>query len=125
MPTFALNTLRVYTLAEELADVIWDVVSSWPPFPRSVLGGQLVRAADSVGANLAEGYGRASVVDHCRFVRTARGSLYEVRHFLRRADKRRLISSELKVKLQQLLRSLLPALNAYLRSLRTHEVGSS
>jgi len=77
--------------------------------------------ADSVGANIAEGYGRASPGDHQRFIRIARGSLYEVRHFLRRADKRRLLTKEQKAPLQRVLKELLPALNAYLRSLGTHD----
>jgi four helix bundle protein len=120
MATFALDELRVYAMAEELADVVWDAVKGWESFAKSTVGHQLVRAADSVGANIAEGYGRASPADNQRFVRTARGSLYEVRHFLRRADKRGLIGRERKAPLQRLLQELLPALNAYLRSLGKH-----
>ncbi len=120
MAKFALESLRVYAMAEELADLVWDVVIAWELFPKSTVGNQLVRAADSVGANIAEGYGRASPADHQRFVRIARGSLYEVRHFLRRADKRRLLTKEQKVPLQRVLKELLPALNAYLRSLGAH-----
>jgi four helix bundle protein len=117
MATFALESLEVYALAEDLADAVWDVVGTWEPFPKSTVGHQLVRAADSVGANIAEGYGRASPADNKRFIRTARGSLYEVRHFLRRADKRNLLTREQKRPLQKVLRELLPRLNAYLRSI--------
>jgi four helix bundle protein len=120
MAKFALDELRVYLLAEELADLVWPMVADWGPFAKSTVGHQLVRAADSVGANIAEGYGRASPLDHQRFVRTARGSLYEVRHFLRRSDNRRLLTPEQKKNLQTVLHELLPALNAYLRSLGTH-----
>ncbi|HEX2855499.1 MAG TPA: four helix bundle protein [Opitutaceae bacterium] len=94
MAKFSLENLRVYAMAEELADLVWNVVIGWDQFPKSTIGHQLVRAADSVGANIAEGYGRASPTDHQRFIRIARGSLYEVRHFLRRADKRRLLGKE-------------------------------
>ena len=117
MAKFALDDLRVYAMAEQLADLVWEAVIPWGSFARSTVANQLVRAADSVGANIAEGYGRASPADHQRFVRMARGSLYEVRHFLRRADKRQLIDKETKAPLQALLKELLPALNAYLRSL--------
>ena len=120
MAKFALDELRVYAMAEELADLVWDVVITREQFPNGTVGHQLVRAADSVGANIAEGYGRASPADHQRFIRTARGSLYEVRHFFRRSDKRRLLAKEQKAPLQQVLKELLPALNAYLRSLGTH-----
>jgi four helix bundle protein len=121
MATFALEELRVYAMAEPLADLVWDVVAGWEPFAKSTLGHQLVRAADSVGANIAEGYGRASPADHQRFVRPARGSLYEVRHFLRRADQRRLLTREQRGPLHKLLQALLPTLNAYLRSLGKHD----
>jgi four helix bundle protein len=104
-------------MAEELADRVWEVVGPWEGFAKRTVGQQLVRAADSVGANIAEGYGRAAPVDHQRFIRIARGSLYEVRHFLRRADKRQLLPREQKAPLRAVMKELLPALNAYLRSL--------
>jgi four helix bundle protein len=118
MARFELDELRVYRMAEELADLSWDLVVTWDAFAKTTIGHQLVRAADSVGANIAEGFGRASPVDHQRFVRTARGSLYEVRHFLRRADNRGLVSKKAKAPLQNVLKELLPSLNAYLRSLK-------
>ena len=121
MAKFALDDLRVYAMAEELADLIWEAVVPWEQFAKSTVGHQLVRAADSVGANIAEGYGRASPTDYQRFIRIARGSLYEVRHFLRRADKRRRLAKEQKAPLQKVLKELLPALNADLRSLGTHD----
>jgi len=43
--------LDVYRLAEELSDRIWDIVSNWPNFPQNTLGYQLVKSADSIGAN--------------------------------------------------------------------------
>ena len=120
MPKFALESLKVYAMSEDLADLVWIAVTAWAPFPRSTIGHQLIRAADSIGANIAEGYGRASPLDHSRFIRIARGSLYETRHFIRRADKRGLLTREQKIPLQALMRNLLPALNGYLRSIKSH-----
>ncbi len=125
MPKFALESLKVYAMSEELADLVWNSAVHWDSFARSTIGHQIVRAADSVGANIAEGYGRASPADHKRFVRTARGSLYETRHFLRRADKRGLLTREQKIRQQVLMKNLLPALNGYLRSLGDQSHGSS
>jgi hypothetical protein len=71
----AFEELDVYRLAEKLADEVWQVASAWPPFPRATIGVQAVRAADSIGANVAEGYGRAGARDNSRFIRIARGSL--------------------------------------------------
>lgn len=121
MARFFLDDLRVYAMSETLADAIWELVASCDSFAKTTVGRQLVRAADSVGANIAEGFGRASPADHQRFVRTARGSLDEVKHFLRGADKRSLVPREDKRRLQKLLTELLPALNAYLTSLKPHK----
>jgi len=117
MPSLKLEELRVYQRAEAIADNVWDIVSSWDTFAKDTVGKQLVRAADSIGANVAEGYGRGSFLDNKRFVRIARGSLYEVRHFLRRADKRGLISPGQRKVLHPLLKELPPSLNAYLKSI--------
>jgi four helix bundle protein len=69
------ENLRVYKLSEKLADQIWSVALGWNNFARDTVGKQLVKAADSIGANIAEGSGRGSFVDNRRFVRVARGSL--------------------------------------------------
>ena len=77
------ESLRVYQLAETLADEIWTIVMKWNVFARDTVGKQLVRAADSIGANIAEGTGRGTFVDNRRFVRIARGSLKRNAAFLR------------------------------------------
>jgi four helix bundle protein len=66
----------------------------WNWFARATVGRQLVRAADSIGANIAEGTGRGSYLDNRRFVLIARGSLYETQHWLRRAVRRNLLNED-------------------------------
>src|SRR6267142_1408433 len=102
--------LRVDRRSEKLADEIWDIVEKWRPFARSTVGAQVVRAADSIGANIAEGVGRGAYQDNRRFVRTARGSLNETKHWLRRAYRRRLLSGLQIEKLKGLLDNLSPQL---------------
>jgi four helix bundle protein len=109
--------LDVYRLSEDLADRIWDCAVSWNHFARDTVGKQLVRAADGIGANIAEGAGRGSYQDNRRFVRIGRGSLNEVKHFLRRAYRRRLLSQEQVDCFRPLLDELAPRLNAYLKSI--------
>ena len=111
------ENLEVYRLSERLADSVWEIVVRWDHLARDTVGKQLIRAADSVGANIAEGCGRQSYNDNRRFVRIARGSLYEVQHWLRRAFRRRLLTREQTAALHNTLEALAPKLNAYLKSI--------
>ena len=45
--------LQVYQLAEKLADEIWQIVQEWNQFAKDTMGKQIVRSADSIGANIA------------------------------------------------------------------------
>jgi len=117
------ENLAVYRLAEKLADDVWMIVVEWPVLARDTVGKQLIRAADSVGANIAEGDGRGSYQDNRRFSRIARGSLNETKHWLRRAFKRGLLSKKQIAALKPVLDELAPRLNAYLNSIgpkKTH-----
>ena len=109
--------LKVYQVSEKLADEVWGIVSRWNQFAKNTVGEQLVRSADSVGANIAEGSGRGTVKDNCRFVRTARGSLYETQHWLRRAYRRNLLTRKQVDNLRPIIDQLGPSLNAYLKSI--------
>ncbi len=111
------ENLEVYRLAERIADEIWKIVMTWDGFARNTVGSQIVRAADSIGANIAEGCGRGTHLDNKRFVRTARGSLNETRHWLRRAYQRGLLSEAEVNRLKPWIRELGPRLNAYLNSI--------
>jgi four helix bundle protein len=113
--------LEVYRLSEAIADAVWAIVRTWPRFERSTMGRQLVRSADSVGANIAEGVGRGAVRDNQRFVRIARGSLYETKHWLRRAYRRDLLTLEEVDRLRPMMDELAPRLNAYLNSIGRFE----
>ena len=111
------ENLRVYKLSEKLADHIWDIALGWSVFARDTVGKQLVKSADSIGANISEGSGRGSFVDNRRFVRMARGSFNETQHWLRRAFKRKLLTKKQVDDLKPLMAELGPTLNAYLRSI--------
>lgn len=117
MATVGFEKLRVYQMAEQLADAVWETVCGWRPLATDTVGKQLIRSADSIGANIAEGSGRGTYQDNRRFVRTARGSLYETRHWLRRAFKRKLLTQKQVDALKPLMDDLSPKLNAYLKSI--------
>lgn len=109
--------LEIYRLAETLSDEIWQCCADWDAFQKDTVGKQIVRAADSIGANLAEGVGRGSYQDNRRFARIARGSLYETKHWLRRAYRRQLITGTQVERLKPLMDELAPRLNAYIKSI--------
>ena len=109
--------LEVYQLSEDLSDRIWSTVQEWNSFARDAVGQQLVEAADSIGANIAEGTGRGSIADHRRMIFIARGSLYETKHWLRRAYKRSLLTEHEISELKEIIEELPPRLNKYLYSL--------
>jgi four helix bundle protein len=111
------ENLQVYQLSERLADEIWSVVGKWESFAKDTIGKQMARAADSIGANIAEGSGRGSFQDNRRFVKIARGSLNETQHWLRRAYSRDLLAKEQVERLKPLVDELAPRLNAYLKSI--------
>jgi four helix bundle protein len=112
-----IEDLEVYQISLEISDKIWNIVLHWDNFSRNNIGGQLLRAIDSVGANISEGYGRGSKVDNARFVKIARGSLFETKHWLTISHRRKLLSDkELKEILDE-IESLLPRLSAYINYL--------
>ncbi len=108
--------LDVYRLAEAIADRVWTIVSGWQRLSQDTLGKQAIRAADSIGANIAEGAGRGSCADNRRFLRIARGSLVELRFWLRRAYTRQLLSENDIKQMKVILDELAPKLNAYIAS---------
>lgn len=110
--------LEIYQLAEKLADEIWFIVEKWQYFEKDTVGKQIVRAADSVGANIAEGNGRYSYKDNQRFIRISRGSLNETRHWLRRAYTRNLLTNKEIEQLKPIIENLTLKLNGYLRYLK-------
>ena len=111
------QNLQVYKLSETLADEIWNIVKNWDYFAKDTIGKQIVRSVDSVGTNITEGVGRYNYQDNKRFVKIARGSLNEIRHWLRRAYARNLLTIEQINKLQPIIDELSPKLNAYLNSI--------
>jgi four helix bundle protein len=117
MKSLSFEELEVYQVAERLCDRVWEVVQTWDHLAKNTVGTQLVRSADSIGANIAEGSGRGSFADNKRFVRIARGSLYETRHWLRRAYQRNLLSTSDIEPLKAMMNELSPRLNAYLNSI--------
>jgi four helix bundle protein len=76
------ESLEIWQLAHALTLQVYRATASFPLEERFGLTSQLRRATASVGANIAEGYGRHNTQDTIRFLYVARGSLMETRNFL-------------------------------------------
>ena len=84
-PPSPFEALEVWRLAHELALMVYSETERFPPREHYGLASQLRRAAASIPANLAEGTGRGSSREYAYFCRIAKGSVLEVRYYLRLA----------------------------------------
>lgn len=86
-----LEDLQVLKAAEAVADSILKRVCNWDNFAKDVVGKQITRAADSIGANIAESFGRYNFGEKLQFLYYSRGSLCETKYWLNRAKERDLM----------------------------------
>jgi len=89
-----LEELIVYKMSMELGEEVWNIVIKWDYFLKDTIGKQLVRAVDSVAANLSEGFGRYHFKEAKNFSYYSRGSLYETKTWLTKSNNRKLISDD-------------------------------
>ena len=87
-----LNDIDAYKAAFKFGNDVWDTVAKWDHFAKETLGRQFCRAADSISANLAEGFGRYHKREKIQFYRIALGSTWECLDANEKAKKRQLIS---------------------------------
>lgn len=76
-----LEKLETYQLSRELGETSWSIFKVLVYEEKRLFGYQFVESTDSVGANLAEGYGRFHYLDKVKFYYNSRGSLLESRHW--------------------------------------------
>jgi len=89
-----IETIDAYNRSFNLSNRIWSVVIKWDNFEKFGVGSQLTRAADSISANLAEGFGRYHKKDKIKFFRYSFGSLLETIDWIKKAKTRALIDEE-------------------------------
>ena len=106
----ACRALRIYIFKE--------VVPLFPGNEKYRLGDQVLRAARSTTANLAEGYGRFHYMDNAKFCSNSRGSCYEVLDHLITAHDEGLISLEKLKKGETLVNHAIRLINGYMRYLK-------
>jgi four helix bundle protein len=115
----AFEDLQVLKSAEAIADSIWKRVVQWDEFAKDVVGKQITRSADSIGANIAESFGRYNFGEKLQFLYYARGSLFETRYWLNRVQERGLMKPNEAQEYVDGLGTLARQLNAFASGLKT------
>jgi len=108
-----LEEFKVYNLAMDLGEEVWKSVSAWEYFEKDTIGKQLVRSTDSIASNLSEGLGRYHIKETKNFSYYSRGSLFETKTWLTKANGRNLIDQRLFTKLTSDLELIGKMLNSY------------
>lgn len=113
-----LETLHVYQRAMNVGSQIWNEVDSWSHFDRSTIGRRQVRSADSIAANISEGYGRFHYGERLQVCYYARGSLQETLTWVTKAKERNIMTPACTSNLKRALIRTRQMLNGYIRSLK-------
>jgi four helix bundle protein len=89
-----LEDMEIYNISMEIGDEIWFSVVEWENLAKFSIGQQVIRSADSISTNIAEGFGRYHFKDRKNFIFYARGSHYETITWLTKARNRKIINNE-------------------------------
>lgn len=112
-----LEDLVVYKVAMEIGDDIYNLVNSWTFFDKDTLGKQIVRSADSMALNIAEGYGRYHFKENKNFCFYSRGSQFETNSALVKAKRRNLIDEQTFTIITGKLERFHKLINGYIKSI--------
>jgi len=89
-----------------------------PKDERYRLGDQMLRAARSITANIAEGYGRFHYLDAAKFLSNARGSTWEVLDHLIAAQDEGFVSNDILVQGRLIIETAVKINNGYMNYLK-------
>lgn len=98
-----LEDIDAYRIAFELSNYVWGIVLKWDYFVKDTVGKQLVKAIDSISANIAEGFGRYFKKDKINFYHYSYGSTSESVDWIQKAKIRKLLKEK---EYQQILNEL-------------------
>ena len=112
-----LNDLEVYKLARELSKIGWKIYQDLNWQTKKIMGDQFIESTDSVGANIAEGYGRFHYLDRIKFYYNSRASLIECNdHWIELLKERKKIDDKKYKKFKKVAENLSIKLNNFITS---------
>ena len=109
--------LECWKIGVEIRKLSMQIVRKLPAEEKYDLGSQLKRAARSITANIAEGYGRFHFQENIQFCRISRGSAYETIDHLLVANEENYISQTELDNAKELINKFLRILNGYINYL--------
>lgn len=114
----ALGKLEIYQDALELSKIGWEIYSRMNYGNKKIIGDQFITAIDSIGANIAEGYGRFHYLDRVKFYYNSRGSIFESKHWSLLLKDRQIINEDEFNNLIEKLNSLHKKLNSHIKKIK-------
>ncbi len=85
MNYLSLENIEAYNISFGLSNQVWSIISSWSHLAQKTIGVQFINAADSISANIAEGFGRYHKKDKIKFYYYSRGSVLECYDWLEKS----------------------------------------
>ncbi len=119
-----LGKLEIYKISLKLSDSVWKIYKNLPNNLKYSIGDQVLRSVDSIGANIAEGYGRYHYKDSVKFYYNARGSLWESKHWFYLLHKRELIDKNIFENMINDINTLGKKLNNFITTIRSKNADS-
>lgn len=119
MKVTTFSDLEIWQESTKLALKVYKLTESFPAEEKFGITSQLRRASTSVGANIAEGFGRYHYKDKIRFFYLARGSLFESQNFILFSEKLGYLKTEMARELCRDYVSLSKRINAFIKSLKS------
>lgn len=110
-----LKDLEIYQISRKVSAEAWKIYETMDWQTQKIIGNQWISSLDSVGANIAEGFGRYHYLDKNRFNYNARGSLLEGIHWTELLEERHKITNTQFQLFMSELETLHPKLNKFIQ----------
>lgn len=117
--------LEVWQLAMTLAEQCYQLTASFPREETYGLSAQIRRAAVSIPANIAEGYGRNQTGNFLNFLKVAQGSVRELEIHLLLASRLKVVPADRAAPCREVAIRVSKMLRALIRSIENHEAPAS